>query len=86
MPLLADTEHSQVFLCVCLVGALSQYNNQSVSRREVFHLPTEVSTRTNVAQTMLNEPYFSGISPPSTYHQKTLLLFKHKSYFSPQRA
>ncbi|GLD57741.1 integrin beta-4 [Lates japonicus] len=41
-------------------GALSQYNSQSMTRREVFHMPTEVSTRTNVSHTMLNDPYFSG--------------------------
>lgn len=40
-------------------GALSQYNSQSMTRREVFHMPTEVSTRTNVSHTMLNDPYFS---------------------------
>ncbi|XP_018515703.1 LOW QUALITY PROTEIN: integrin beta-4 [Lates calcarifer] len=41
-------------------GALSQYSSQSMTRREVFHMPTEVSTRTNVSHTMLNDPYFSG--------------------------
>ncbi|XP_035998391.1 integrin beta-4 isoform X4 [Fundulus heteroclitus] len=40
-------------------GALSQYNSQSVTRREVFQMPTEVTTRTNVSHTMLNDPYFS---------------------------
>uniref|UniRef100_A0A3B4BB12 Integrin beta n=1 Tax=Periophthalmus magnuspinnatus TaxID=409849 RepID=A0A3B4BB12_9GOBI len=40
-------------------GALSQYNNQSITRREVFQLPTEVSTHTNVSHAMINEPYFS---------------------------
>ncbi|XP_015244098.1 PREDICTED: integrin beta-4 isoform X1 [Cyprinodon variegatus] len=40
-------------------GALSQYSNQSVTRREVFQMPTEVTTRTNVTHTMLNDPYFS---------------------------
>ncbi|MED6244242.1 hypothetical protein ATANTOWER_000772 [Ataeniobius toweri] len=40
-------------------GALSQYNTQSVTRREVFQMPTEVTTRTNVSHTMLNDPYFS---------------------------
>ncbi|XP_028331362.1 integrin beta-4 isoform X2 [Gouania willdenowi] len=40
-------------------GALSQYNNQSMTRREVFQLPTEVSTRTNVSHTMVNDPYFT---------------------------
>ncbi|XP_027884979.1 integrin beta-4 isoform X5 [Xiphophorus couchianus] len=40
-------------------GALSQYNSQSVSRREVFQMPTEMTTRTNVSHTMINDPYFS---------------------------
>ncbi|KAM4715706.1 integrin beta-4 isoform 2-T2 [Anableps anableps] len=40
-------------------GALSQFNSQSVTRREVFQLPTEVTTRTNVSHTMINDPYFS---------------------------
>ncbi|MEQ2188852.1 hypothetical protein GOODEAATRI_019209, partial [Goodea atripinnis] len=40
-------------------GALSQYNTQSMTRREVFQMPTEVTTRTNVSHTMLNDPYFS---------------------------
>ncbi|KAM9336995.1 integrin beta-4 [Symphorus nematophorus] len=40
-------------------GALSQFNSQSMTRREVFQMPTEVSTRTNVSHTMLNDPYFS---------------------------
>ncbi|TKS90176.1 Integrin beta-4 [Collichthys lucidus] len=43
-------------------SALSQYNSQSMTRREVFQMPTEVSTRTNVSHTMLNDPYFSGTS------------------------
>lgn len=55
-----------MYFSVCVpVGALSQYNNQSTTRREVFHLPTEVSTRTDVSHTMLNDPYFSGITPSS---------------------
>lgn len=33
-------------------------------------MPTEVSTRTNVSHTMLNDPYFSGSSPFSA-HRKT---------------
>lgn len=52
------------FLCFCPfslpLGALSQYNNQSMVRREVFHMPTEVNTRTNVSHTVVNDPFFSG--------------------------
>ncbi|XP_026171140.1 integrin beta-4 isoform X2 [Mastacembelus armatus] len=40
-------------------SALSQYNSQSMTRREVFHMPPEVTTRTNISHTMLNDPYFS---------------------------
>ncbi|XP_054913412.1 integrin beta-4 isoform X2 [Poeciliopsis prolifica] len=40
-------------------GALSQYNNQSLTRREVFQMPTETTTRTNVSHTMITDPYFS---------------------------
>lgn len=29
-------------------------------RREVFHMPTEVNTRTNVSHTVVNDPFFSG--------------------------
>lgn len=60
--------HSNVcvlfFVCFCpfslSLGALSQYNNQSMVRREVFHMPTEVNTRTNVSHTVVNDPFFSG--------------------------
>ncbi|XP_049916402.1 integrin beta-4 [Epinephelus moara] len=40
-------------------GAMSGYSGQSMTRREVFQMPTEVSTRTNVSHTMLNDPYYS---------------------------
>uniref|UniRef100_A0A3B3XXK7 Integrin beta n=1 Tax=Poecilia mexicana TaxID=48701 RepID=A0A3B3XXK7_9TELE len=40
-------------------GALSQYNSQSVTRREVFQMSPEMTTRTNVSHTMINDPYFS---------------------------
>ncbi|XP_053706472.1 integrin beta-4 isoform X1 [Synchiropus splendidus] len=41
-------------------GTMSQYN-QSMTRREVFQLPTEVSTRTNVTHTSttMGDPFFS---------------------------
>lgn len=29
-------------------------------RRDVFHMPTEVNTRTNVSRTVVNDPYFTG--------------------------
>ncbi|KAM9424577.1 integrin beta-4 isoform 2-T2 [Pholidichthys leucotaenia] len=40
-------------------SALSQYSSQSMARREVFQLPTEVTKRTNVSHAMINDPYFS---------------------------
>ncbi|XP_070707690.1 integrin beta-4 [Pempheris klunzingeri] len=52
-------------------SALSQYNSQSMTRREVFHMPTEVSTRTNVSHTMLDDPYFSDGMMMTTQHTET---------------
>ncbi|XP_022598691.1 integrin beta-4 isoform X2 [Seriola dumerili] len=52
-------------------GALSQFNSQSMTKRDVFHLPTEVSTRTNVSHTMLNDPYFSDGMMMTTQHTET---------------
>ncbi|XP_035516781.1 integrin beta-4 [Morone saxatilis] len=52
-------------------SALSQYNSQSLSRREVFHMPTEVSTRTNVSHTMLNDPYFSDGMMMTSQHTES---------------
>ncbi|XP_031699889.1 integrin beta-4 isoform X1 [Anarrhichthys ocellatus] len=50
---------------------LSQYNSQSMSRREVFQMPTEVSTRTNVSHTMMQDPFFSDGSMMTTQHTET---------------
>uniref|UniRef100_A0A8C7L5R4 Integrin beta n=1 Tax=Oncorhynchus kisutch TaxID=8019 RepID=A0A8C7L5R4_ONCKI len=41
-------------------GGMSQYSSQSLTKRDVFQLPTEVSTHSNVTHTMINDPYFSG--------------------------
>ncbi|XP_010890192.2 integrin beta-4 isoform X2 [Esox lucius] len=41
------------------LGGMSQYSTQSVTNREVFQLPTDVTTHTNVTHTMVNDPYFS---------------------------
>lgn len=51
-------------------GALSQYNSQS-TMREVFQLPTEVSTRTNVSRTMINDPYFTDGMTVTTQRTET---------------
>ncbi|XP_029691764.1 integrin beta-4 isoform X3 [Takifugu rubripes] len=52
-------------------SALSQYNNQSMVRRDVFHMPTEVSTRTNVSHTVVNDPFFSEGMMMTTQHMET---------------
>ncbi|XP_071397592.1 integrin beta-4 [Centroberyx affinis] len=52
-------------------SALSQYSNQSMTRRDVFHMPTEVNTRTNVSHTMFNDPYFSDGMMMTTQHTET---------------
>ncbi|KAM3591516.1 uncharacterized protein V6R79_003099 [Siganus canaliculatus] len=52
-------------------SALSQYSNQSMTRRELFHLPTEVNTRTNVSHTMINDPFFSDATMMTTQHTET---------------
>uniref|UniRef100_A0A673XKD1 Integrin beta n=1 Tax=Salmo trutta TaxID=8032 RepID=A0A673XKD1_SALTR len=41
-------------------GGMSQYSSQSLTKRDVYQLPTEGSTRTNVTHTMINDPYYSG--------------------------
>ncbi|KAM6897814.1 integrin beta-4 [Xenentodon cancila] len=48
-------------------GALSQYNSQSVMRKDVFHMPTEVRTQT----TIVNDPYFSDGMMMTTQHTET---------------
>ncbi|XP_062234922.1 integrin beta-4 isoform X2 [Platichthys flesus] len=52
-------------------GAMSQYNSQSMSMRDVFQMPTEVSTRTNISHTMLDDPYFSEGMMMTTQHSET---------------
>ncbi|XP_042363419.1 integrin beta-4 isoform X2 [Plectropomus leopardus] len=52
-------------------GALAGYNSQSMTRSDVFHMPTEVSTRTNVSHTMLNDPYFTDGMMMTTQHTET---------------
>ncbi|XP_047465216.1 integrin beta-4 isoform X2 [Mugil cephalus] len=53
-------------------SALSQYTNQSLSRRDVFHMPTEISSRTNVSHTMVGDPsFFSDGMMMTTQHTET---------------
>uniref|UniRef100_G3NMX5 Integrin beta n=1 Tax=Gasterosteus aculeatus aculeatus TaxID=481459 RepID=G3NMX5_GASAC len=51
-------------------SSLSQYNSQSMSSREVFQMPTEVSTRMNISHTMM-DPYFSDGAMMTTQHMET---------------
>ncbi|KAG2460830.1 ITB4 protein, partial [Polypterus senegalus] len=41
-------------------GNFSQFGNQQVMRREVYNLPEEMTTKTSVTHTTLNDPFFSG--------------------------
>uniref|UniRef100_A0A3Q3VU73 Integrin beta n=1 Tax=Mola mola TaxID=94237 RepID=A0A3Q3VU73_MOLML len=59
-------------------SAMSQYNNQSMVRRELFQMPTEVSTRTNVSHTMLNDPFFSEGMMMTTQHTETTGMVTHQ--------
>uniref|UniRef100_A0A3P9BCF5 Integrin beta n=1 Tax=Maylandia zebra TaxID=106582 RepID=A0A3P9BCF5_9CICH len=52
-------------------SALSQHSSQSMTRREVFHMPTEVSTRTNISHTVLDDPFFSDGMMMTTQHTET---------------
>ncbi|XP_061823187.1 integrin beta-4 isoform X2 [Nerophis lumbriciformis] len=52
-------------------GALSQYNNQSMTRRDVFNMPTEVNTVSNISRTMVNDPYFSDGMMMTTQHTES---------------
>ncbi|TNN48639.1 Integrin beta-4 [Liparis tanakae] len=52
-------------------SALSQYNSQAMSRREVFQLPAEVNTRTNVSHSMTHDPFFSDGGMVTTQHTET---------------
>ncbi|XP_016889703.1 integrin beta-4 isoform X2 [Cynoglossus semilaevis] len=52
-------------------GAMSQYNNKSMTRRDVFHMPTEVTTRTNISHAMHSDPFFSDGMMMTTQHTET---------------
>uniref|UniRef100_A0A8C7R9A8 Integrin beta n=1 Tax=Oncorhynchus mykiss TaxID=8022 RepID=A0A8C7R9A8_ONCMY len=56
-------------------GGTSQYSSQSLTKRDVYQLPTEGSTRTNVTHTMINDPYYSGdgmmVVGKTTQHTET---------------
>uniref|UniRef100_A0A8C4Z4T8 Integrin beta n=1 Tax=Gadus morhua TaxID=8049 RepID=A0A8C4Z4T8_GADMO len=53
-------------------GTMSQYSGgSSMTRREVFQMPAEVSSHTNVSHTMFTEPYFGGTMMMTTQHMET---------------
>ncbi|CAL8241626.1 unnamed protein product, partial [Gadus morhua 'NCC'] len=60
-------------------GTMSQYSGgSSMTRREVFQMPAEVSSHTNVSHTMFTEPYFGedsggggGSMMMTTQHMET---------------
>uniref|UniRef100_A0A667ZBN2 Integrin beta n=1 Tax=Myripristis murdjan TaxID=586833 RepID=A0A667ZBN2_9TELE len=57
-------------------GGTMNFNAKTqLTRRDVFQLPTEVSTRTNVSHTMYNDPFFSGMVPMSHKHIVVLQSF-----------
>ncbi|XP_077594358.1 integrin beta-4 isoform X2 [Stigmatopora nigra] len=48
-------------------GALSQFHNQSMTRREVFNMPSDMSTMSSISRTMINDPFFSdGMTTTTT--------------------
>uniref|UniRef100_A0A8C4NZA9 Integrin beta n=1 Tax=Dicentrarchus labrax TaxID=13489 RepID=A0A8C4NZA9_DICLA len=49
----------------------SQDGSKTNTTDKVFHMPTEVSTRTNVSHTMLNDPYFSDGMMMTTQHTES---------------
>ncbi|KAM8836371.1 integrin beta-4 isoform 2-T2 [Spinachia spinachia] len=51
-------------------SASSQYSSQSMSSREIFQMPTEVSTRTNISHTMM-DPFFSDGAMMTTQHMES---------------
>uniref|UniRef100_H3C5U0 Integrin beta n=1 Tax=Tetraodon nigroviridis TaxID=99883 RepID=H3C5U0_TETNG len=59
-------------------SALSQYNSQSMGRRDVFHMPTEVNTRTNVSHTVVNDPFHSEGMMVTTQRTETSGMVTHQ--------
>ncbi|XP_063075543.1 integrin beta-4 isoform X2 [Engraulis encrasicolus] len=41
-------------------ASMSQYSGQSMTRKEVFQLPPEMTTHTSVTHRTINDPFFSG--------------------------
>ncbi|XP_064179337.1 integrin beta-4 isoform X1 [Anguilla rostrata] len=52
-------------------GNLSQFSSQAMTRRDVFHLPGEISTRTNVTHTTFDDPFLTDGMMMSTQHTET---------------
>ncbi|XP_034049235.1 integrin beta-4 isoform X3 [Thalassophryne amazonica] len=69
-------------------GALSQYNSQSMTTRDAFHLPAEVTTRTNVSHTMMTDPYFStdGMMMTTQHMETSGMVTRHVTKEVVQRS
>ncbi|XP_067100802.1 integrin beta-4 isoform X2 [Osmerus mordax] len=71
-------------------GTMSQYSGQGMhsTMREVFQMPTEVSTRTNVSHTSFNEPYFStdGMTMTSQLTETSGMMTRHMTKEVVQRS
>ncbi|KAL4648065.1 integrin beta-4 isoform X1 [Arapaima gigas] len=52
-------------------GNMSQYNSQCMTRRDVFHLPGEMSTHTNITHTTFDDPFFKDGMMVTTQHTET---------------
>ncbi|XP_051926407.1 integrin beta-4 isoform X2 [Hippocampus zosterae] len=50
-------------------GALSQFNNQSMTRRDIFNMPTDMSALSNISRTMVND--FSDGMMMTTQHTES---------------
>ncbi|KAJ8399733.1 hypothetical protein AAFF_G00408380 [Aldrovandia affinis] len=50
---------------------MSQFNSQSMTRRDVFNLPADVTTRTNVSHTTFNDPFSAGGMMMTTQHTES---------------
>ncbi|KAI1896702.1 hypothetical protein AGOR_G00097480 [Albula goreensis] len=52
-------------------GNMSQFSSQSMTRRDVFHLPGEVTTRTNVTHTTFDDPFITDGMMMTSQHTET---------------
>ncbi|XP_061086823.1 integrin beta-4 isoform X3 [Conger conger] len=52
-------------------GNLSQFSSQAMTRKDVYHLPGEISTRTNVTHTTFDDPFLAEGLMVSSQHTET---------------